>query len=290
MFPRVLVVTDRSEESDALVSCIQGLRDLGTEKVVLLYCFRLPEVSGLIRSVEELVRPALEKQQASLQTQGLEADIQLAAGAPLETISRVAQEHDASLIVLDEHPHGMLGEAFFGFQATAVSRQAVRPVLIVRFRPCGDVCAACEGTFPCRPLEHVLFPTDFSDNAEQAFEVVEQMVRTVRPRVTLVHVQDRTRIAKYLEHKLEEFNTIDRGRLERLRDRLLSLGAPRVDIELPYGSPTLEILQRARASDVSVVVMGSQGRGFLGEVFFGSVSHNVARRAPTSVLLVPALR
>lgn len=290
MFSRVLLVTDRSKESDALVTCIRGLSDLGADEILLLYCLRLPEASGLIKSMDEFVRPALEKQRAMLRAQGLQADIQLAPGDPAEAISRAAQEHDAALVVLDEHPHGILGEVLFGFLATAVSRRAARPVLIVRFHPCGDVCAACEGTFPCRPLEHVLFPTDFSDNAQRAFKVVEEIVRAVHPRVTLLHVQDKARISEHLEHKLEEFNTIDRGRLEGLRDRLLTLGAPQVNIELPYGSPTRETLQRARASDVSVIVMGSQGRGFLSEVFIGSVSQNVARHAPTSVLLVPAAR
>ena len=39
---------------------------------------------------------------------------------------------------------------------------------------------------------------------------------------------------------------------------------------------------------VSLTVMGSQGRGHLGELFLGSVSHNVARHAPVPVLLIPA--
>jgi nucleotide-binding universal stress UspA family protein len=48
------------------------------------------------------------------------------------------------------------------------------------------------------------------------------------------------------------------------------------------------------ATDLSAasesVVMGSQGRGFLAEVFLGSVSHQVVRRSPVPVLLVPAGR
>jgi nucleotide-binding universal stress UspA family protein len=39
-----------------------------------------------------------------------------------------------------------------------------------------------------------------------------------------------------------------------------------------------------------VIVMGSQGRGFISEVFLGSVSHQVVRQAPVPVLLIPALR
>ena len=37
-----------------------------------------------------------------------------------------------------------------------------------------------------------------------------------------------------------------------------------------------------------MVVMGTQGRGFFGELLLGSVSHAVARQATVPVLLVPA--
>jgi nucleotide-binding universal stress UspA family protein len=36
--------------------------------------------------------------------------------------------------------------------------------------------------------------------------------------------------------------------------------------------------------------MGSQGRGFIHEVFLGSVANNIARLAPLPVIFVPAIR
>jgi len=39
-----------------------------------------------------------------------------------------------------------------------------------------------------------------------------------------------------------------------------------------------------------MVVMGSQGRGFIGEVFLGSVSHTVTRHSKVPLLLIPAIR
>jgi len=141
MFPRIVLATNRSQESAELIGCVQGLRALGTENAVLVYCVPLPEDPGLARSVADFLGPALEKQ---------------------------------------------------------------------------------------------------------------------------------------------------RERLQRLKKHLLAKGATDVRIEIPYGSPTQEILRRCRTEDVSLVVMGTQGRGFTREVFLGSVSHNVARKAPISVLLVPA--
>jgi nucleotide-binding universal stress UspA family protein len=63
-----------------------------------------------------------------------------------------------------------------------------------------------------------------------------------------------------------------------------------VRIELPYGSPKKEIVARTKRDDVSLVVMGSQGRGYLAELFLGSVSHAVARHSEVPVLLIPAIR
>ena len=34
--------------------------------------------------------------------------------------------------------------------------------------------------------------------------------------------------------------------------------------------------------------MGTQGGGIIGEIFLGSVAHNVSRLAPCPVLLIPA--
>lgn len=138
--------------------------------------------------------------------------------------------------------------------------------------------------------KHILFPTDFSDNAEYAFTYVEKLVEDGAKRVTLMHVQDRIRIEKYLEHQLDEFNRIDQERLERLKAKLQEKGATDVRIELPYGSPVKEILKQTKEAEVSLIVMGSQGRGFISEVFLGSVSNNIARHALASVLLIPAIR
>jgi len=108
--------------------------------------------------------------------------------------------------------------------------------------------------------------------------------------VTLLHVQDKTKIDRHLKQRLEEFNRIDQERLERLRDELTRQGATSVDIEIPYGSPTQEILRLAAEDEDTLIVMGGQGRGFIREVFPGSVSHNVARYAAVPVLIVPPIR
>lgn len=138
-------------------------------------------------------------------------------------------------------------------------------------------------------VDRILFPTDFSDNAEHAFSTVKGLVANGAKHLTLLHVQDKEKISRHLADRLPEFDGIDRERLERMKNDLPGYTG-KVDCELSYGHPASDIVARARKGDISLVVMGSQGRGFVGEVFLGSVSHLVARQAPASVLLVPAIR
>ena len=137
--------------------------------------------------------------------------------------------------------------------------------------------------------EKILYTTDFSDTAHRAFDYAERIVEDGCKNVTLIHVQDKTKIDTHLKEKLEEFNRIDIERLEMLKERLVKKGATNVEIKIPYGNPTQEILNESK-NGYTLIVMGSQGRGFIKELFLGSVSHNIARSADMSVLLMPALR
>jgi nucleotide-binding universal stress UspA family protein len=210
-------------------------------------------------------------------------------GPPETELDRIAAARGCSLVVVGSRARSLAGDVLFGSVATAAIYTARRPTLVIRLHAEEGAAVTCRA-WPCGPLERVLFPTDFSDNAEGAFGFVERLVTAGARRVTLLHVQDRSRLGKYLEHRLAEFNATDQARLDRLRDRLLKLGAEDVDTAMPYGHPAGEALAASRRPGVSLVVMGSQGRGFLREVFVGSVSHHMARRSAAPVLLIPAVR
>jgi nucleotide-binding universal stress UspA family protein len=287
MFSRILIATDLSEASNQLIKCAGGLRRLGAQEVVLTCSLDVPRARELGETVARLLRPQLQQQRAALDAQGFTTMTELAIGPASVEVNKVAAEHDCSLIVVDAGEHTLADDVLFGSLAGGVLRKAHRAVLVVRVLPCDEDCAACCNALPCVPLEHVLFPTDFSDNAAQALSYVQQLLQYGVKRVTLLHVQDQTKLDRHLRDRLDEFNATDRTRLERFKEQLEAQHAVDVQIELPHGSPTEEILKQARQPGVSLIVMGTHGRGFISEIFLGSVSHNVARHAPVSVLLIP---
>jgi len=286
MFSRMLVATDLSEASGRVICALASLKAWGTREAVLISCFNIRDVGSLAPGLMELYKPAFEKQKKALEEMGYTVTAKMVLGLPQIEISRQAEEHDCSLIVVGSHGHSFSKDILLGGTASAVIHSATRPVLILRLngRDPEQEGAACN----C--LGHVLFPTDFSDNAERAFSYLRKIVESGAKFVTLLHVQDKEKIERHLKDKLEMFNEIDRNRLQRLKEELLKLGAREVHIEIPYGNPKKEIVDRANRPDISLVVMGSQGRGYLEEIFLGSVSHEMARRSKAPLLLVPALR
>ena len=89
-------------------------------------------------------------------------------------------------------------------------------------------------------------------------------------------------------HKLSEFDNIDMERLVNLKNKLSKYGDTEIEMLVRLGSPAIEIIKLVTELNVQLVVMGSQGRGFVEELFIGSVSNVVARRSEASVLLIPS--
>ena len=53
------------------------------------------------------------------------------------------------------------------------------------------------------------------------------------------------------------------------------------------GIPCRPFSRLLESQDISLIVMGTQGKGFIQELFLGSVAHNVSRLATCPVLLIP---
>lgn len=287
MLAGILIATDASEASDRVLECVKGLRAVGSREALLVHVVDVRDVGGLYRRLREAVLPKLEAQQKLLQEAGFRTSIEIPLGIPFYEINKLVEQRSCSLIVTGSHGASLLKELWLGSTVDSILHNARVPVLLVRVeileeggeKRCRAACGA--------PFTHILFPTDFSDTAERAFLYLEHVVRQAKSAVTLLHVQDQAKLGKYLKDQLEEFNRIDAGRLERMRERLLTCGARSVALDIPYGSPIGILLQRARAADFSLILMGTQGRGFIPDIFLGSVAHNVARYAPLPVLFVP---
>ena len=289
MFKKILIATDLSEASDAIINCLSDFKTLGVEEVILFYACGIRHLDALAENIKQSVEPYLIEKQKIIESQGFNVSVEIAPGIPSEEIKKVAEQKGISLIVIGSHGESAASHLFFRFGSVTseVLHSHEKPLLMIRNNVVEKdgvrkIVSLCQNL-----KDRILFATDFSDISMRAFMYVERLVEDGCMKVTLLHVQDKVKIEKYLLDKLEEFNAIDTERLEMLRKQLISKGAEEVEIKIQYGIPAKEIVDESK-NGYSLIVMGSQGRGFFHEIFIGSVSHNVARHADVSLLLIPS--
>ncbi|MEX1027603.1 MAG: universal stress protein [Candidatus Paceibacterota bacterium] len=289
MFKRFIVATDLSPASFAVVNCLGVLKAYGAQQCLLLQCLSVQEVASVALHYDSSALNAnLMQQKEILEAHGFAVEARTVPGFAKQEINRVASDEDYELIVIGTQGHSLIYEMTLGGVAAGVIHSASKPVLLIPVQKQPGETNECEPVSRCNFTEHVLFPTDFSETADHAFEHVKGFATKGAKHITLLHVQDKSRIEPHLSHRLEQFNEIDQSRLEWMKDALSKNGSPEIDIVLSYGSPLIEILRLIRERNVHLVVMGSQGRGFVKEIFLGSVSHNVARQSHAPILLIPA--
>ncbi len=281
--------TDLSPASDKLIECASEYKKLGINRITLVHALGLKYIQAFEEMLKQGVEEKLEMQKKKLQEEGFEVDTKVMKHLPKDELQSLAKENDAALIIIGSHGIS-LTKALIGSTASELIQNITHPLLLMAMKTI-ETKDGKTHKISCNKLTgSILFPTDFSDTAEAAFQWLKG--RNVSfPKLILMHVQDEVKIGKYLKDKLEEFNRIDGERLERLK-KSFNEAHPETDIEIAieYGKPKQVILNYIKEKEACLTVMGSQGRGYISEIFLGSVSHQVARHSDSNVLFVPLSR
>lgn len=182
MFRKILLPVDFSAHSQKVIECLEEFKGLDTKEIILLHVVdreeavvgRHLELSRLDRH-KEVSREELAKIASKLAQQGFATKQRVEIGSPPVEITKTAEEENISLIIMGSHGKSAVKELLLGSVTENVIRMSLRPVLIEKFNVLEDVnpiqCKKiCEKTF-----KKILFPTDFSDCANEALKVIEHL-------------------------------------------------------------------------------------------------------------------
>ncbi len=283
MIKKLLIVNQTQPYDHLVLKFAQSLKFLGAKEVVIANNI-MTLSSRLVHGYDpvQIEEGLKEIENAGFTTQTLELQ-----DLPVEDINKLVLHDDTydSLIMVGAKK-STLGKRIFDAEfAYELIQMPSKPILIVRVNEEDDKFSTVPSALS--PDSHVLFPTDFSENAHHAFHYLERMVEAGLKNITLMHIQDISKISPYLDYRIIEFNQIDRDRLEELKKRLEEKGEVKVEIILEMGRPFREINRVIDEHAVDLLILGRQGKGIIKDIFIGSNSNNLARRANTSVLLIP---
>ncbi len=287
MFETVLLATDLSPAWDEIVTCAGELKALGCSRIILTHVTGVKFLMGMEGKLEAEARVELEKQAAHLEAQGFRVIVELRQGLPAYSLQEVARCCGADLILVGPQKTSRWQEGILGSVASAVLHHADLPVLLLKT---GIKEGLPHGSCRLRATEmlrHVLFPTDFSPIAERACQYLERLAGKGLGQATLLNALDVPGGEAYPPGFQEMAVAQAKDSLAAWRERLLKAGISEVNTVFDPGHPLPAILEVLKSRDISLVLMGTQGKGFLKELFLGSVAHNVARLAHCPVLLIP---
>ncbi len=146
----------------------------------------------------------------------------------------------------------------------------------------------------------IIYPTDFSQNAEKAYEYVKKLKEAGTKEVVIVHIIEERKINQYWEiqeqieltpageakeHAVKKILEKVYGKLKEKEAELRKLGF-KASILIEQGVASKQICTAAEQVHASLIVLGYTGESTLRGYFMGSTVRHVVELSPISVLVV----
>lgn len=208
--------------------------------------------------------------------EGIRYQISVEKGEVWPVVSRIVHEDDIELVVAGTHGRSGLGKLLLGSVAETIFRYSPRPVLTVG--------PNFQLSFPlsARPRS-VLFPTDFSSQADHAFPYAVSLAQEHDAQLTFLHVvqpagggatYNRDRTVRYASARLQELMAATAG----------LVGEREFIVET--GDPVEAIVKVAAAMGAELVVLGVRAPATLSDRLGWSTAYGVVRQVQCPVLSV----
>lgn len=295
MFARILFPTGFDEFAFATLKSLACLKRGGLRDVVLLHVIDTEGLSAVRESglpvdtdkLESAAKKELAVYEQYLQSEGIGVKSVIGTGPLVATILETAARESVSLIIAGRQKRDVLGEIFVGSTTDRIIRKSGLPVLVAKYHVLTESNGMVTEQFCSDLFRKILYPTDWSACADRAKQAIPLLRNAGASEVIVAHVieelpPDAEIPSHFMEKRLRDKNLED---LDALRQEFERAGFT-VSVRLVSGRPFREINRIATESEVSLIVMGSHGRGLVDGLFWGSVSQRVVEYSEKPVLVV----
>lgn len=140
-------------------------------------------------------------------------------------------------------------------------------------------------------IETILFPTDFTEDANKAYQYALEVAYRTGAKLHLLHAIEEpydfaTRVEETVEGLKEEASAIFQKEIEKLSndDRYQKLN---IECHIERGKPYRAINEKAREIDADLLIMGTKGESSLKRILYGNVTSDIILDSEVPILTVP---
>ncbi|RQG87979.1 universal stress protein [Natrarchaeobius halalkaliphilus] len=278
---KAVCATDLSAASEATIeseTCLECLGRVGVDEMHLVTVIPSNVHAGMPgMDFEGRRQRALERYRGVIESAGFDVETHVVRGTPHRRITGIATTVGAGITIVGSRGKSPLENRVIGSTARNLARTTETPLLVNRIeREAENPDVVREHLF-----QRMLYATDFSENADRAFEAFSYLRHATRE-TTLIHVETPK------DPGLREGENPE-NRLGELAAQLEEWGIE-TRTELRRGDPADEILGAETTYEPTAILVGSRGHSRLRRLLLGSVSEDIVARADSNVLLIPPSR
>ena len=285
---RVLYATDGGTPAEDAGRLVELLADRERTDVVVasIVPTGMPELRHLVAALQsddarrKVAHDAVDQAVAALRAQQFTVDGVVREGRPAATLLEVAEEQQADLIVAGSGV-SWFGARLLGSVSTGLLHAASMSLLVVHAAPTGVP-------------GNVVVGVDGSDHAARAVDVASQLLDPDRCAVTVVcaaKLLAPTLAPPYMGYATvapspeieEEALAPARNNAEHAVEVLRRRGFT-ADVAVMLGHPVKRLLTEVDETGAALAVVGSRGLDALDRAVLGSVSDQVVRYAPATLV------
>jgi nucleotide-binding universal stress UspA family protein len=286
-FKKILLLTDFSEPSELAIPYATAIAREYQSEVCALHVITpmaLPETSSetasiLIENSEELAQAQMQRLDSQLA--GVLHDTLVTREISVwPAVERVLQERDVDLLILGTHGRTGARKFLLGSVAEEIFRSTNVPVLTI-----GP--AVRKGVHSGGRFHRVLFPTDFSPEAEAAAPYAISMAEENQARLMLLNVMRSPDAARSAGTAQDSVANIMHRLYEVVPQTAEFWCRPEATVR--FGNPGERILEAAADYDADLIVLGVRNPGsYLGAATHleHTTAHRVVAHAVCPVLTV----
>src|SRR6056297_847980 len=185
---RAIYATDLSAASEAAIAnetCLECLGRIGVDTIHLVTVIPSNVHAGMPgMNFGKRREQALTRYQNVMEDAGFDTETHVVRGTPHRRINGIAEAEKADMTIVGSRGQSPLENRVIGSTARNLARTTVVPLLVNRIeRGTDEPDVLREHLF-----QRVLYATDFSENAERAFDAFSYL-RHATQEATLVHVE-----------------------------------------------------------------------------------------------------
>lgn len=281
MFKSCLICTDFSDGLYRLVNFVPDLAQAGLNKIVFFNSVPLWEEGEVPRIDEEKVKEAQNRlKPATINIpNGVDVQIEVLSGKPLDTIPRVLKNHPVDVVITGTPIRSLLQEQFFGSTSVGLAKLINQPLTIIRPQLITTYTTE-ELKLRCQHLwQYLLIPYKEGPSARYLIEQIKREVQKypdspLKQCLLISVVEEGGRTAMLSEHRLKEAQE----KLASVKAELEALGL-KVDAEVKQGNPLQEIMNAALEHDISAIAIATAQRNTLLQWTAPSFANDLMRRS-----------